>query len=388
MQELYGISEQLWRSCQRHGKWGANTGGLDIIGETQFRILSEWTGKKMGLNSKTWRGAAIPETDLVAAAFERVKRKLDDESRASFLEAFYADQRVTRMIVKIAFEANLRSEYEIDEVRQNVAMLLHTKWLDEAVRNAGEKENVYGLLYALTFNAFRTMKKTARASEFRTTGLDVDVDGEPATHGEGLIDESTVDVVNEIDLHRAQHELMRRLGLTKNAHLLDRTTTKRLMPGVEAGETISVRREAVRSTAPSVAQELVDIRDELGLSNADYAAALGVIAPTLSSYMYGRVRDIPSDVIDNARQMLKAANPASLERRRWVEKSTMSEVLQSWVKMLDLGKLPANEQDKAVAQVLGCNTTTVWRWRQNTSKPLLNTIMVYEGVVKRHAGVA
>ena len=341
----------------------------------------------MGTNSRTGQGAAIPDTDLVAVAFERVKKKLDVQSRAAFLEAFYADQRVTRMIVKIAYEANLRSEYEVDEARQTVAMMLHMRWLDEAVANAGEKENVYGLLYALTFNAFRTMKKAARASEFRTTGLDVDSDGEPAGHGEGLIDEDALDVINEIDLDRAQRELMRRLGLTKNVHLLERATTKRLMPGVEVGETIAVRRDAVRATAPSVAQELVAIRDELGLSNADYAAALGVIGPTLSSYMYGRVREIPSDVIDNARQMLKAANPASLERRRWVEGATMSEVLLSWVKMLNLGHLPANEQDKAVAQVLGCNTTTVWRWRQNTSKPLLNTIMVYEGVVKRHVGV-
>lgn len=117
-------------------------------------------------------------------------------------------------------------------------------------------------------------------------------------------------------------------------------------------------------------QELVDIGNKLGLRNQDYAFALGIGLPRLSSYIYGRTASVPDDVMKKARALF-ADEPLRVERLKRFNRP-MSQILKEWEERLK----PRNDEDLATS--LGVTKMTIYRWRNDETKPDPTALARYE----------
>ena len=117
-------------------------------------------------------------------------------------------------------------------------------------------------------------------------------------------------------------------------------------------------------------QELVDIGNKLGLRNQDYAFALGIGLPRLSSYIYGRTASVPDDVMNKARALF-AEEPLRVERLKRFNRP-MSQIMQEWEKRLN------SKNDEDIATSLGVTKMTIYRWRNDETKPDPTALARYE----------
>ena len=121
-------------------------------------------------------------------------------------------------------------------------------------------------------------------------------------------------------------------------------------------------------------QELVNIKNSLGLRHQDYAILLGIGLPRLSSYTYGRTASVPADVMKTARQLL-AENAEATRLLKEKFNRPMSEILQEWESKL------GTTSDAELAGLIGVVTMTINRWRKNETKPDLSALNRYDRIV-------
>ena len=121
-------------------------------------------------------------------------------------------------------------------------------------------------------------------------------------------------------------------------------------------------------------QELVNIKNSLGLRHQDYAILLGIGLPRLSSYTYGRTASVPADVMKTARQLL-AENAEATRLLKEKFNRPMSEILQEWENKL------GTTSDAELAGLIGVVTMTINRWRKNETKPDLSALNRYDRIV-------
>lgn len=117
-------------------------------------------------------------------------------------------------------------------------------------------------------------------------------------------------------------------------------------------------------------QELVDIGSKLGLRNQDYAFALGIGLPRLSSYIYGRTASVPDEVMKKARALF-AEEPLRVERLKRFNRP-MSKIFEEWETRLN----PKTDED--LATMLGVTKMTIYRWRNDETKPDPTALARYE----------
>ena len=121
-------------------------------------------------------------------------------------------------------------------------------------------------------------------------------------------------------------------------------------------------------------QELVNLKNALGLRHQDYAILLGIGLPRLSSYTYGRTASVPADVMKTARQLLaENAEATRLLKERFDR--PMSEILHEWESKL------GTTSDAELAGLIGVVTMTISRWRKNETKPDLSALNRYDSIV-------
>ncbi len=137
------------------------------------------------------------------------------------------------------------------------------------------------------------------------------------------------------------------------------------------------KKPAVQRTLSPKHQELVDIRQKLNLSQAQFAEELGIGVPRLSSYEYGRAGNIPDWVMTAARA-LSASNGETQESvRNKYEGLEMPVVLASWAKALDV----PYEDNNRLAALLGTSVSTLTRWKKKLSRPSLHSLVFHEHMV-------
>lgn len=130
------------------------------------------------------------------------------------------------------------------------------------------------------------------------------------------------------------------------------------------------KKQKSRTELSADQQELVDIGTKLGLRNQDYAFALGIGLPRLSSYIYGRTASVPDDVMKKARALF-ADEPLRVERLKRFNRP-MSQILKDWEQRLN----PKNDED--LATMLGVTKMTIYRWRNDETKPDPTALARYE----------
>ncbi|MBI5330099.1 MAG: hypothetical protein HZB71_05740 [Betaproteobacteria bacterium] len=126
-----------------------------------------------------------------------------------------------------------------------------------------------------------------------------------------------------------------------------------------------------------IAQELVDIRKSLGMTHAEFAEALGIGMPRLSSYIYGDTT-VPDWVVNLAREMAENGGNALDSARMKYESVPMSKILAGWAE--ELGVPYENSQE--LASLLGASKATVTRWKNDLIHPRLSSVLRYEQMVK------
>jgi hypothetical protein len=164
-----------------------------------------------------------PDGDLgpFASAYAAALRRPTRANKASIVKAFYEDPRA-RLIVEAAVRRYSLPD-RLEEIRQEVAFLLHNRFIDTLLQSRGTPQQSYSLLYALSQNACRTLLKTVLTDWARHVSTDDERETEEV---EELLEQSTAAwpgrntfdtkaVEARIDSERAGAELARRLSLLR-----------------------------------------------------------------------------------------------------------------------------------------------------------------------------
>lgn len=122
-------------------------------------------------------------------------------------------------------------------------------------------------------------------------------------------------------------------------------------------------------------QELVDIKNTLGLRHQDFAIMLDIGLPRLSSYTYGRTASVPAEVMKAARQLLEENNQISMQIKEKFSRP-MSEILTEWSEKL------GTRSDAELAALLGVVSMTINRWKKNETRPDLSALNRYDRIVE------
>lgn len=122
-------------------------------------------------------------------------------------------------------------------------------------------------------------------------------------------------------------------------------------------------------------QELVDIKNTLGLRHQDYAIMLDIGLPRLSSYTYGRTASVPAEVMKTARQLLAENSKMTMQLREKFSRP-MSEILDEWAEKL------GTRSDAQLAALLGVVSMTINRWKKNETRPDLSALSRYDRIVE------
>lgn len=124
-----------------------------------------------------------------------------------------------------------------------------------------------------------------------------------------------------------------------------------------------------------------EIRKLLDMTQAEYAAALGLLTPTLVSYEQGQTLKVPAEIMERAESLMSSDGKEVQEWREKFENRTMKEILTEWANELnaDPSDLPT------MAALTGTVTSTVSRWHSGGCRPSLREIVAYDHNVKLNA---
>jgi len=329
--------------------------------------------------------------DLLAQAFLNALQAPGEKSTSDILKAFYEDDRVKRIFASLSY--SFKQFEHVEEARQRVAMLFFETYVPQILTNGTTPQGVYKLVFALSHNVFRSIRKEINADQNRLEQYDEVGDQSEAPTSSSMdaamADDFLPALHRKIDMERAQNEIARRISLAAQVPLEDRGTNERFIAGITLGDEVKVTKFARRRKPPRStegAEELKAIKEMLGCTNSEYAEQLSIGLPTLSSYIYGRVQTVPEDVIQRARQLINDLNPTTLVRRKWLSTASMVDVYRDWAKSLHIHLLDPSEQDSRLSKLLGTNITTVWRWRQpqtttSRAKPKLSDLIAYDALI-------
>jgi len=137
-------------------------------------------------------------------------------------------------------------------------------------------------------------------------------------------------------------------------------------PGSTNGGVVEYRRNAEQ-------QELFEYWQASGLSQENFAASIDVSLAAFKSYIYGKTKDVPPQVIERAREV-QAKTESLTEQLHKRFDFPMPKILERWEKVLGL----TQARDEDIATILGVNHTTVLRWRSDDTKPKVRDLARYE----------
>jgi DNA-binding transcriptional regulator YiaG len=321
-----------------------------------------------------------------------------------FAKTFYYEERVRKICRVLALKNKVALD-EFDEVMQRVSFV----FFDRMLPKLREADAVYAVVYAIANNICREI--------IRET-LDATVNHEPLddlmARGEDVIDtgitaQLDIDRDDEIDRQNANRRMADAMNKLMTGELklskagvfnFDSVPFVTMVPvsqeALAEAEKIASAPPVVKEvTAPKgrrkkgevapVAvelsrdqEELVAIKEKLGLRHQDFAVMLGIGLPRLSSYTYGRTATVPADVMERARELL-AENGKSTSMAAAKFARPMSEILADWSKLL------GTTSNDEIAGYIGVSGMTIHRWKNNETKPDLTALGRYDRIVSKLA---
>jgi DNA-directed RNA polymerase specialized sigma24 family protein/transcriptional regulator with XRE-family HTH domain len=159
-----------------------------------------------------------------------------------------------------------------------------------------------------------------------------------------------------------------------------------LMPCVKESATVSTEKTSlpvIQKKSPTQRvlspdnQALVDYRMDLDMTQGEFADALGIGMPRLSSYEYGRAT-IPDWVMKAARDLAGNNGNALGAAHQKFDGVSMPEILAGWARELGV----PYDNSLELATLLGASKPTVTRWKNELIRPRLSALLRYEHMVK------
>ncbi len=142
----------------------------------------------------------------------------------------------------------------------------------------------------------------------------------------------------------------------------------------------SDRRQKKRRIRSPEQRELLEIRDKMGLSQASFAAAIGISRDKLVNIENGRILNIEDEIMEPARELVE--DPERLNAVERLKTADMNDLVNEWWGKLGL-PLDDPESDKEGADLIGVHANSVYRWRKGMARPDPETLMRFDRLVDR-----
>jgi len=198
-------------------------------------------------------------------------------------------------------------------------------------------------------------------------------------------DRVLIDMDRRIGILEVRHRLYN-AAMSESENRSKQAMQTMLMPCVKESATVTTEKASlpVIQKKPSVQrvlspdnQALVDCRMNLDMTQAEFADALGIGMPRLSSYEYGRAT-IPDWVMKSAGDLAANNGNALGAAHHKFDGLTMPEILAGWAKELGV----PYDNSLELATLLGASKPTVTRWKNELIRPRLSALLRYEHMVK------
>lgn len=311
--------------------------------------------------------------------------------------AFYNDRKVMR-VVRGACRTNHFEELT-DDVHQETGM----RFVTQILGRVQDPQASYAVVKQTAVNICGDLLRKRVARPERSLDELIEQSGEngdgtaDSLHLPGLRDERLSDlatnVAAQIDHQQAcavfmtrqsQHPAHSAIAKYEWLHFFGESSratspSDALMREVEKDRTPPVREgkrakknpswfDTTEKTGPTLAQELIDIRDAHGLSNEKFAELLNITETMLCFYLYTAPDSAPPAVMAEARALKESMGDAKLKEMNALFSLEMRQIIENWMRLLDI-----NPEDVAanvkLSAALGISRTTVWRWRSNNMRP-------------------
>lgn len=122
-------------------------------------------------------------------------------------------------------------------------------------------------------------------------------------------------------------------------------------------------------------QELLDIRNQLNMSQHVFADLIEIGRPRLRSYEQGKTESVPEHIMSQARELLKNKGQVSSDRYASME---LSEIIAEWAHELNLDY----DDDARLANFIGVNQEAIARWKSSNSRPAPLMLKQYREIVR------
>ncbi|MDD5056562.1 MAG: helix-turn-helix transcriptional regulator [Sideroxydans sp.] len=121
-------------------------------------------------------------------------------------------------------------------------------------------------------------------------------------------------------------------------------------------------------------EELVKIRNALGMSQHTFAESIEISKPRLVSYEQGRTSGVPDDIMKEARALLKNGGRVKGDR---YSKMGMPEIIAEWARDLKVGY----DDDVQISNFIGASPEALSRWKNLEARPELLMLKQYRQIV-------
>lgn len=306
----------------------------------------------------------LPDSKEALAAY-----RAGDLTQEALARTIFADSRLRRIVRAVGAKYNLRPQDQ-EDVFQRSMIVLFDKYVDSA--SLSDVGGIYSLWYAISQ---RVSQEVVANSKERQLSCECDADNaDPYSHNEEIATE-----IDDLDIESslAADEFNR--VLAKSPRQVAIVKTLEFSPVFHTSESLSIAAHPKQSgrvvrRLTTEQAELVAIRESLGMTIQEFAAALEIKPERLSSYLYGKTGSVPSFVMQQARELKHGDGHRSMQ----FANRPMATIASDW-----MDRLLCNEDQ--LAKLLGVSLSTVERWLKNGPRPELARLMEYDSAVTRTA---
>ena len=122
---------------------------------------------------------------------------------------------------------------------------------------------------------------------------------------------------------------------------------------------------------------LLSIRKEMGMTQADFAIALGEPKERLVNIENARVKKVPKSMLEAAKALKEDEQRVRSDPLSDIKELTMNQIINRWKEMVRA------QDDDECAVLLGTSRTAMKRWRSEANRPAVSDLLRYETVARR-----
>lgn len=128
-------------------------------------------------------------------------------------------------------------------------------------------------------------------------------------------------------------------------------------------------------------KRIVEVRTALGMTQPEFADAINVKVPCLSSWEYGRTKGVPDWAMENVERLMAEGNAKYQRGKELFGKKKMSQIVDEWRKQLYVS--PGDIF--SLAYLIQVSEPSIRRWYANEVRPSVQQLMDYNDRVIQEA---